>query len=129
MNKNDNHLVFTRVGENKDIMIGGYILPNTFGSTTYNMQDTVKENMEGGNIGTISSLFKGLAVPAGLFLMQQSVSDKPVTDTMDVIERQVIDGKLYDKLLNMVSPSDKKKYIKNTRKNRITKNKNTRKIR
>ena len=120
-------LVLTREGGN--IMVGGYMMPQTLGSATFS-PSTEENNMQtGGNIGSVSSLFKGLAVPAGLFLLQQNVSDKPISDTVQLVKREVVDGKLYDKLLDMVTVKDRKKFIKNTRKQKRKQNRRTRKSR
>ena len=123
------NLVFTRTGPNKDMMVGGYMLPPTLGTTTYNGKQEEDNMQSGGNISAVSSLFKGLAVPAGLFLMQQSVSEKPVTDSIELVKRDVIDGKLYDDLLDIVTLKNKRKMIKKSRKQKRKQNKKTRKSR
>lgn len=121
-------LVFTRTGENNDMMIGGYVMEPTLGITTYNGKKEEDNMQSGGNIGAVSSIFKGLAVPAGLFMLQQSVSNKPISDSMELIKRDVIDSKLYDELLDMVTLKNKRNLIKTTRKQKIgRKNKKTRK--
>lgn len=50
-----------------------------------------------------------LAVPAGLFLLQQSISSK--TNALDTIEKEpeVIGEGLYDKLLELMEPKKKNK--------------------
>ena len=121
------NLVFTRVGN--DMMVGGYMMPPTLGTTTFNASKEENNMQTGGNVNAVSSLFKGLAVPAGLFLLQQNISDKSVTDSIELIKRDVIDGKLYDDLLDMVTLKDKRKFIKNTRKQKRKQNKKTRKSR
>ena len=57
---------------------------------------------KGGSIET-------LAVPAGLFLLQQSISSK--TNALDIIKKEpeVISEGLYDKLLKLMEPKQKKK--------------------
>ncbi len=57
---------------------------------------------KGGSIET-------LAVPAGLFLLQQSISSK--TNALDKIEKEpeVIGEGLYDKLLELMEPRKRKK--------------------
>jgi hypothetical protein len=121
------NLVFTRVGN--DMMIGGYIVPNKLDTITFNASKEENNMQTGGNVNAVSSVFKGLAVPAGLFLLQQNVSDKPVTDSIELVKRDVIDGKLYDELLDMVTLKDKRRFIKNTRKQKRKQNKKTRKSR
>ena len=75
------------------------------------------------------SAFKDLAVPAGLFLMQRAA----VNNFTSVNHEQVIDDKLYSKLVDLVDDTPKPKKSKSdnkrsTRKSRSTKRKrNTRK--
>ena len=121
------NLVFTRVGN--DMMIGGYIVPNKLDTITFNASKEENNMQTGGNVNAVSSVFKGLAVPAGLFLLQQNISDKPVSDSIELVKRDVIDGKLYEDLLDMVTLKDKRKFIKNTRKQKRKQNKKTRKSR
>ena len=63
---------------------------------------------------------ESLAVPAGLFLLQQSISSK--TNALETIEKEpeVIRRGLYDKLLELMDPktSAKKKKKKQKRKTR-----------
>ena len=60
------------------------------------------KNQNGGGI-------ESLAVPAGLFLLQQSISSK--TNALDIIKKEpeVISEGLYDKLLKLMEPKQKKK--------------------
>lgn len=112
---------------NKDHSIGGYLIPDTINTTTFNGNLEETKPQTGGNIEMVSSLFKGLAVPMGLFALQQSVSKKPVSDTFEVIHRDVVDNDLYETLFHSVSSSSKKKFVKKTRRNRSKLNKKTRK--
>ena len=121
------NLVFTRTGENKDMMVGGYIMEPSLGITTYNGKKEEDNMQNGGNVAAVSSIFKGLAVPAGLFMLQQSVSKKPISDSIELVKRDVVDSKLYDQLLDMVTLKDKRRLVKNTRKQRRSSNKKTRK--
>lgn len=120
-------LIFSNVGDDK--IIAGYMIPNTLNAvTTYNGMYEENKPQCGGNVSLVSDLFKGLAVPAGLFLMQQSVSKKPVTDGINIVKHNTIDTDLYDKLLDLVSVKDKKLFNNKTRKNKKQNNK-TRKSR
>jgi hypothetical protein len=60
------------------------------------------KNQNGGGI-------ESLAVPAGLFLLQQSISSK--TNALDIIKKEpeVISEGLYDKLLKLMEPKQKRK--------------------
>lgn len=120
-------LIFNQNGGNTSV--AGYMIPETFGKiTTYNGLQDENNSQNGGNIEMVSNLFKGLAVPAGLFLLQQGVNDKPIKTSYQFIKKNVIENDLYEKLFNMVSNNDKKKFIKKTRVNRQkNNNKKTRK--
>lgn len=61
------------------------------------------------------SVFKDLAVPAGLFLMQRAAVNNFTSSNSE----QIIDEKLYDRLFDLVDE---------TPKNKPTKRKNTRKV-
>jgi hypothetical protein len=112
-------LIFNQNGG--DTFVAGYMIPETFGRiTTYNGLQDENNLQKGGNIELVSNLFKGLAVPAGLFLLQQNYGDKSNKKPYQIIKQNVIEDDLYEKLFNMVSNNDKKKFIKKTR---INKNK------
>jgi hypothetical protein len=59
-----------------------------------------------------------LAVPAGLFLLQQSIHTK--SNALEKIEKEseVIGDSLYDKLLELMEPKKKKKAIQGKKKTR-----------
>lgn len=66
------------------------------------------------------SVFKDLAVPAGLFLMQRASVNNFTTTNIE----QVIDEKLYSKLVDLVDETPKTSQKKmNTRKSKGSKNK------
>ena len=73
---------------------------------------------KGGSIET-------LAVPAGLFLLQQSISSK--TNALNTIEKEpeVIGEGLYDKLLELMEPKKKKRAKHGKRKTRSKNKKRT----
>ena len=66
------------------------------------------KNQNGGGI-------ESLAVPAGLFLLQQSISSK--TNALDIIKKEpeVISEGLYDKLLKLIEPKQRKRQKRKTR--------------
>jgi hypothetical protein len=118
-NFSNSPLIFNQNGG--DTFVAGYMIPETFGKiTTYNGLQDENNPQKGGNIELVSNLFKGLAVPAGLFLIQQNYGDKSNKKPYQIIKQNVIEDDLYEKLFNMVSNNDKKKFIKKTR---INKNK------
>lgn len=118
------NLVVTNNGGN--IMVGGYAIEPSLGITTFNGKRE-EDNRTSGTIQTVSDIFKGLAVPAGLFMMQDNLLNKKKDSDIELIHKNVVDSKLYDTLLNNVTLKEKQKLIKNTRKRRNMKNKRTRK--
>lgn len=118
-------LIITNNGEN-----ASYTIPESLISKHVTYNGTLEENkpQTGGNIETVSALFKGLAVPAGLFFIQQAVTKTPISDTIEIIKNDVIKDDLYDNLLKMVTPNERKNFHKKTQKKKLQrKNKHTRK--
>jgi hypothetical protein len=73
---------------------------------------------------------QSLAVPAGLFLLQQSIKSKTnALDNVVVSEPEVIGDDLYDRLLSLVDPYEKKVVKKKRKTRRVKKNGNKRKTR
>jgi len=107
----NNDLVFER-DDNNNIICGGYKINSTM--PLVGVEN--KNSQYGGNIGGI---LNNLAVPAGLFFLQQTLTsnNNNISNTYENIESDVVDSSLYDNLLNMVS--DKKKFNKKTRRNKI----------
>ena len=116
------NLVVTQNGGN--IMVGGYAIEPSLGITTFNGKRE-EDNRTSGSIQTVSDIFKGLAVPAGLFMIQDTLLKKEKDDKIELVNRNVVDSKLYDTLLNSATLENKRKFVKNTRKNRNVKNKVT----
>lgn len=116
-------LIFTNDGKN-----ASYTIPNSLksGQITYNNTLEERKPQTGGTIETVSSLFKGLAVPAGLFYIQQTMTKTPISDTIEVIKNDVIGDDLYDELLSLVTSNERKKHHKKTQRNRRNKHKKTR---
>lgn len=148
---NDNDLVFHK---NKDgnIISGGYLIKSSLttlpmttvpgsldmdadmdtGVPVATLEDKpqsktkAKSSQKGGaKTALVSDIFKNLAVPAGLFYMQQTLHPKPITDALKLIEKtrnaddaNVIDDSLYDKLVDMVSLNKKKTHNRHTRSKR-----------
>jgi hypothetical protein len=77
----------------------------------------------GGNLNIPSNLLNGLAVPAGLLLLQQTIGGGSSNEHTS--QDDVINDSLYDKLLKLASEnkvnSKKTKKLSNNRKNRNTK--------
>ena len=108
-------LIFTNNGTHRN---ASYTIPEYMKGKQITFNGTLEENkpQTGGNIESVSALFKGLAVPAGLFYIQQSATKKPISDTIKVIKHDVIGDTLYDELLSMVTPNERKKHHNKTQK-------------
>ena len=135
---------------NGDIKAGGYNLETAFAGKGAMISGG--KNQSGGNSTTaaaITSSLKDLAVPAGLFYLQQNFKNisKPYESAKQINKRSksdktkggrnnekssyetdfVISENMFDKLLAMVEPQEKKIVDIKTRKRRVTRQKKTRK--
>lgn len=120
---NEHDLVFTK-DRDGNIKSAGYViqpLSTTIMSTEYNSEFPMEESYEENeNIhnqegGRLSTLFGNLAVPAGLFYLQQTFQPDKSLKTLKN-NTNIIEESLYDKLLNMVDIKKQKRYNKQTRK-------------
>jgi hypothetical protein len=91
-------MVFTNKGGK--VTAGGYAITSNLLSNKESVCTThVGQAQGGGGVGTI---LNGLAVPAGLLLLQQNMGKKyPVSKTKDASD--VVSKSLYDDLLDLVS--------------------------
>lgn len=95
----------------------GQAIAGGFKVTSY--IDSAGQEMKKQSGGGLSA-FKDLAVPAGLFLMQRAA----VNNFTSINTEQVIDEKLYSKLVDLVDDTPTSKKLKrSTKKSRSTKNK------
>ena len=122
---NPDDLVFYQEGGN--IMSGGFSINNMFLSGNQPALKTMNsiKFQEG---GSISSIFKDLAVPAGLFHLQQNPTKHFLPSTFG--SNEVIEDTLYDKLLKLMEPDNDKrkkqtKKVKNSKNNKTKRNKKT----
>jgi hypothetical protein len=122
---NPDDLVFYQEGGN--IMSGGFSINNMFLSGNQPALKTMNSSkfQEG---GSISSIFKDLAVPAGLFHLQQNPTKHFLPSTFG--SNEVIEDTLYDKLLKLMEPDNDKrkkqtKKVKNYKNNKTKRNKKT----
>ena len=109
-------LVFSK--NDGKIQAGGFIIQNSLlekGIPAITVQNN--KNMSG---GSVSSLFKDLAVPAGFLYLQQNMAQKFYHEK----HPEMINNGIYDKLFKLAQDKPIKKY---TKKNKKTKSKNTRK--
>ena len=130
---------------NGDIKAGGYNLETAFAGKGAMISG--KKTQSGGNT-PISSTLKDLAVPAGLFYLQQNFKNisKPYESAKQINKKSqqgkssigknnkssydtdfVISENMFDKLLAMVEPQERKIVDIKTRKRRGSKQKKTRK--
>ena len=109
-------LVFSK--NDGKIQAGGFMIKNSLleeGVPALKIQNN--KNMSG---GSVSSLFKDLAVPAGLLYLQQNMAQKHYHEK----HPEMINSGIYDKLLKLAEDKPVKKYTKKSKK---TKSRNTRK--
>ena len=122
----DKDFVFT-TDKNGCLKGGGFKIESTLLKNTINKKDnqTDETYQTGGGINMING-FKDLIVPAGLFYSQKSVQ-KNKSIHYDYADEE-FDDTIYDKLLNMVEPTSRKKHGRNTKSNKDKKTRKTRKI-
>lgn len=126
MYMDNSEFVFTQTTDengNKIVIGGGYKIDSYFlkeGNpimTTYN-KDTINENISQQNGGKkVSSPFENLAVPAGIFYINQKVPKLSTAETHYNENHNMLPEDIYDKLLLLVQKNPKKN---NTKKNRKT---------
>ena len=116
---NPDDLVFYQ--EAGKIMSGGFSINNMFlGGNQPALKTMNSIKFQEG--GSISSIFKDLAVPAGLFHLQQNPTKHFLPSTFG--SNEVVEDTLYDKLLKLMEPdNDKRK--KQSKKVKISKNNKT----
>ena len=103
------------------IMSGGFSIENIFLKMNQPALNTINSNKPQTG-GSVSSIFKDLAVPAGLFHLQQNPTKHFLPSTFG--SNEVVEDTLYDKLLKLMEPdNDKRK--KQTKKGKISKNNKT----
>ena len=112
-------LVFYQEGGN--IMSGGFLINNIFLGGNQPVLKTINSSKtQSGD--SVSSIFKDLAVPAGLFHLQQNPTKHFLPSTFG--SNEVVEDTLYDKLLKLMEPdNDKRK--KQSKKVKISKNNKT----
>lgn len=94
----------TLFGENDLVIINKQGHPTAGGFKVNSIIASAGEEMKKQSGGGLSA-FKDLAVPAGLFLMQRVAANNFTSSSND----QVIDEKLYSKLVDMVDETPKSK--------------------
>ena len=115
----NNEMVISLDNEKGDILSAGFTIESELMKQGKPPITTLNTNTQTG--GNVSAMLKDLAVPAGLFLLQQSTNlDKSTLENETENSIKVIDETLYDKLLK----PEYKAIAKKTR--RTNRNKNTR---
>tara|TARA_Y100000780_G_scaffold220301_1_gene227533 strand:+ start:3346 stop:3771 length:426 start_codon:yes stop_codon:yes gene_type:complete len=117
-----NNCVYTK-SKDGETMIGGYTVDSILthyppmnsntNSDNSNTNSNTNSKQKGGHF---ANMFKDLAVPAGLLFIQQTY--KPNKDTFKTINDNVnhIQDSVYDKLLELVTPNERKNYNIKSRK-------------
>jgi hypothetical protein len=104
-------LVFN-TDKNGDITAGGFSVDSCLLKSGVSPITTINNGSQKG--GSVSEIFKDLAVPAGLLYMQQSLATAYSSGNGD----EIISDSLYDKLLNLATDKPKVQKKKKSRKNR-----------
>jgi len=126
-NKNQSHfgpedLVFNK--QDGKIMSGGFLVNNIFLNRNESALKTNNASTDKSQVGgTASSIFKDLAVPAGLLFLQQKTHNH-YRNTSAMGENEVVEDSLFDKLLKLSEPDDNKRK-KQTKKRKLFKNNKT----
>ena len=127
---------------NGDITAGGYKLQTNFSES--GVMSNIKQHESVQTGGAIKAALKDLAVPAGLFYLQRNINN--VNEPYESVQKKikaskksknskksnfntdyVISENMFDKLLAMVDPTEKKVVDIKTRKKRKGKHNKTRK--
>lgn len=110
----ENDLVFYE--KNNQLFGGGYKLESEL------LTKSIKDKNSKGELsgGFLVNGIKDLAVPVGLLYMQNKA--KQNFYNYDHTDKE-IDNDIFDKLLNMMEPEEKKKHSIKTRKNKLIKHK------
>ena len=120
--------VYNKLPDGK-IMVGGYTLDSILSEYPI-MNSNTNVNVESiQNGGNFASLFKDLAVPAGLLYLQQNFNPKSKILSNVGKHGSIIEDSLYDNLVDLVSKNKRIKHNAKTRKERSKKRKQTRKSR
>jgi hypothetical protein len=118
---NENDLVIYK--NNKKVMSGGYevnsLLLNDNLSAIHNENNGTQVGGE-----KVSNLFSNMAIPAGLLMIQEA---NKVSHYETMYHDEMFDNSLYEKLLEHVSPKQRKLYNKRTRRSNNIYNKKSRK--
>jgi len=104
-------LVFN-TDKNGNITAGGFSVDSCLLKSGVSPITTINNSSQKG--GSVSEIFKNLAVPAGLLYMQQSLATSYSSGNDD----EIISDTLYDKLLNLATDKPKVQKKKKSRRNR-----------
>jgi hypothetical protein len=107
----EDDFVFTK-NEKGEIVGGGYKINSFFLKGDISPMTTYNEQQQSG--GNISSLFENLAVPAGLFYMNNKHSNKN-KNNYDYKSHETVSDDIMDKLYSLVEVDKKRK--RKTKKN------------
>lgn len=118
----DNNEFVLQTGGDGQFIGGGYKIDSMFLKTGQNIMTTLNHDSSDKVSDKVSDLFKNLAVPAGLFYVNQKVSknDTDCYDTNSNTEHTMLPDDIHDKLFALieVDKNKKRKLDKKTRKQR-----------
>ena len=113
-----NDLVF--YNDKGKIKAGGFMIKNTLLEQGIPAIVTNNKNMTG---GSVSSLFKDLAVPAGLLYLQQKIPSNHYHEK----HPEMIESSIYDKLLGLAEDKPERKLTKKSKKQKTRKTRKNKK--
>ena len=120
-------------GGNDIIMSGGYSVDSYLlknGISPMQTNNTLESSQLGGSkLGEMktSSIFKNLAVPAGLFFLNQKASHNNYGNRTKSMDHKMLPDNIFDEFMKMIEVDKHKKRQRKTRRQLDTTNKKTRK--
>uniref|UniRef100_A0A6C0KN65 Uncharacterized protein n=1 Tax=viral metagenome TaxID=1070528 RepID=A0A6C0KN65_9ZZZZ len=125
----NNEFVFTQTKNedgNNQMIGGGYKIKSFFLNDGIPIMTTINDSNQTGEDSKVSNIFENLAIPAGLFYINQKIPKNEFISENNILNHNMLPDEILDKLFGLVEVDKKRK--RKTRKQIIGNNKkNTRK--
>ena len=125
----NNEFVFTQTKNedgNNQMIGGGYKIKSFFLNDGIPIMTTINNSNQTGGDSKVSNVFENLAIPAGLFYINQKIPKNEFISENNILNHNMLPDEILDKLFGLVEVDKKRK--RKTRKQIIGNNKkNTRK--
>jgi len=125
----NNEFVFTQTKNedgNNQMIGGGYKIKSFFLNDGIPIMTTINDSNQTGEDSKVSNIFENLAIPAGLFYINQKIPKNEFISENNILNHNMLPDEILDKLFGLVEVDKKRK--RKTRKQIIGHNKkNTRK--